>query len=783
MGKVKPSVEKKNQVLYLNTVPNEILPGFRGRESAPDSPIMMSMINAGKAATRAARADIVPTLINLIKPNFKSGRQYVKGEMVGVIKFNDRYKGEINFEETDSKGGKKWVGKDKFYNYLPNGDIEVWQVNDPKIIEALRPEWEPEKTTEGRVMSAIRTFTSLVGQGHTRYQPKFAPYDFIRNTVFNSTAIANELGPANGAKYFAIVGKEVFGKLRIPQMLRVAGAYNSGNMEKIKKIGGYNPSTNTWRDPFVRDAYRYLERGGRVSIVRSWQTRGKFEQLLNESNKGIARKQFDKTKEAVDWVFDSWMDGFDFVARVQAYRSAMSVAETDKGLKGEDAERFALSFAKNTANFEKKGIEKWPTALFAFWGPSATGAVRAFESIAPAFRNARDVLEELPEEIKNDPAARENYFNNYVQQKRNAQMTLGFLLGMGFVLYEMARSLGGMGGDDDEQKNSVASDSKELWTRNVRIPLDWLDLPSLKDKYFQFPWGFGMGAFGAAGAQFAAFRNSDQSFSETVGNLAAIASDSFLPLPIARYNPTDAPLVWLFDSSLPTVVRPIFESIANMSGTGQTIYRDYYNKYGPAYGGSENVEEMYRYITDTINKATLGRYQFDPAQVRFFLTAYADGFAGIGADMTNIVLAAKGVKDFDIKTDTVFLDSFIGNKISPSLIKYGDARKKLEILKRGYDTAINNPDEEFQRRFLEKYPEAPAIVQIYNMQTAQLNKVSQATNAYAMYAETPADRKAFKKEMNGVRDMYMDQVSSLYEAYKDDIDTYYDPLFRYVTSK
>ena len=168
--------------------------------------------------------------------------------MVGTIKFNDRYKGEINFEETDGKGEKKWVGKDKFYNYLDNGDIEVWKVNDPKIVEALRPEWEPEKTTEGRIMSTLRTFTSIVGQGHTRYQPKFAPYDFIRNTVFNSAAISIELGPANGAKYFAIVGKEVFGKLRIPQMLRVAGAYNSGNMEKIKEIGGYNPNTDTWPD-------------------------------------------------------------------------------------------------------------------------------------------------------------------------------------------------------------------------------------------------------------------------------------------------------------------------------------------------------------------------------------------------------------------------------------------------------------------------------------------------------------------------------------------------------
>lgn len=785
MGKVKSESSARDQFIYMNTVPNEILPGFRGRETAPDNPLLMTMINAGKSATRAARADIVPTLVNLMKPHPVSGKKYVKGEMVGVIKFKDRYKGEINFEEADGKGGKKWVGQNKFYNYLKNGDIEVWRVDDENIIQSLRPDWQPSKGILERAKNASRTLTSWIGQGHTRYQLKFAIYDFPRNLFANAGALAAEMGGATAGKYIASVGHEVFMRARIPQVWRLANAHFNGDWNAIKKMGGYNEKTGQWKDTFARDAYQYLQRGGKISIVRSWQTRSRLEQLVDVANKSDLRKNVESSVTALNRIFDLWMDGFELVARVQAYRVAKSYAMNTRKMPEVEAEQYGVYTAKNLANFEKRALADLPAALYAFWPPSATGAVRAIDAITPAVRltapkilggtTIENILEELPEEIKNDPQARAAYAKRYEELKRNGQGAIAFYAGAGFMFYMMALSLGSavkeLYDDDENPKNPVQDDSKELWTRNIRIPLDWLDLPAFKDKYFQIPWGFGMGAFGAIGAQVAAVVTNGQNKIDFAGNVATIGVDSFLPLPFARYNPFDSPFNWFMSSVLPTSLRPFFEYGVNVNGLGQSIYRSYYNRFGPSFSGSENVEEAYRDIAKMIREATLGEYQPDPNVVRYILTSYIDGVAAMGADIYNLWLSfGTESKDFDPKTDMVFFDNFIGNKVSPSFIKFEDANKELEAFKKRYDSFIVDPDSENTRRFLAKYPDAPAIVGLYNKQVSNLRQFREMTTFGEIYADTPQERKDYKKEMNKIRDVYMDQVTALYEAYKDKMD-------------
>jgi len=785
MGKVKSESSARDQFIYMNTVPNEILPGFRGRETAPDNPLLMTMVNAGKAATRAARADIVPTLVNLMKPHPKSGKEYVKGELVGTIKFKDRYKGEINFDEADGKGGRKWVGQNKFYNYLKNGDIEVWRVDDENIIQSLRPDWQPSKGVLERAKNASRTLTSWIGQGHTRYQIKFAIYDFPRNLFANAGALATEMGGTNAAKYLASVGHEVFLRARIPQVWKLANAHFNGDWNAIKKMGGYNEKTGQWKDTFARDAYEYLQRGGKISIVRSWQTRSRLEQLIDVANKSDIRQGAENFKTALDRLFDLWMDGFELVARVQAYRVAKSYAANTRRMPPAEAEQYGVYFAKNLANFEKRAIKDLPAALYAFWPPSATGAVRAIDAIAPAVRltaprflggtTIENILEELPEEIKSDPEARAAYAKRYQELKRNGQGAIGFYAGAGFMFYMMALSLGSavkeLFDDEENPKNPVQEDTKELWTRNIRIPLGWLDLPAFKDKFFQIPWGFGMGAFGSIGAQVAAVVTNGQTKTEFIGNVATIGVDSFLPLPFARYNPAESPFNWVMSSVLPTSIRPFYELGVNMSGLGQNIYRSYYNKYGPAFAGSENVEEMYRDIAKGIREATLGKYEPDPNVIRYVLTSYVDGAAAMSADIYNLWLTfGTDKKDFDPKTDTVFFDNFVGNKISPSFVKFEKANAELEAFKKRYDSFIVDPDSANTRRFLEKYPDAPAIVGIYNRQLSTLRQFREATTFGEIYVDTPKERKDYKKEMNKVRDVYMDQVSALYETYKDKMD-------------
>jgi hypothetical protein len=94
-------------------------------------------------------------------------------------------------------------------------------------------------------------------------------------------------------------------------------------------------------------------------------------------------------------------------------------------------------------------------------------------------------------------------------------------------------------------------------------------------------------------------------------------------------------------------------------------------------------------------------------------------------------------------------------------------------LKRGYDTAINSPNPRLQESFLKNNPNAPGIVALYNRQVANMREFRAATTVGEVYAETPRERKEYKKEMNKIRDVYMEQVNSLYKTYEDDINEYY----------
>ena len=784
MGKVRSEIGKRDQFIYMNTVPNEMIRAFRGRSDAPDSPILMTMVNAGKAAARNAKSDIVPTLVNLMKPHPRTGKQYVKGEKVGDITFKDRFKGDINFEETDSKGSKKWVGQDKFYNHLPNGDIEVWRVDDPEVVQALRPDWEPSKTVFPRLQQYSQFVTSVIGQGHTRYQLKFAPYDFPRNVFANAGIMMAELTPLGGLKYISDVGTEVF-KGRLPQMWRLSKYHALNDWASIRKMGGYNPKTNQWKDPFIRDAYRYLERGGKISIIRSWQAKEKLEELIDLANKGTARQQFERRITAVQAIFDRWLDMFDFIARVQAYRASKSYAENVRGLQGEASELYGVNYAKNLSNFEKKGLIRWPNALYSFWGPAATGAVRAMDALAPTYRltaprilggtRIEDVIDELPEQIRTDPQAVATYIERYQKQKINGLFTAAFFSGVGFLAYNVARSLAVAVKDvldeDEEAKNPVAEDSKELWTRNLRIPLEWLDIPALKDKYLQIPWGFGIGSFGAMGAQVAALGYGDQSKLEFLGNTATIVTDSYLPLPVARYNPFDENFfTWASSSLLPTAIRPMYELNVNMNGLGQRIYRSYYNKYGPSYAGSENIEEIYRDAALLIRDISMGEYRPEPNEIRYVATSYLDGIAALSADFYSWNLLASGAKDLDVKTDLVVVDNFIGNKIRPSMPKFQEANKELQDFKEKYNSFVNDPDPARAAEFRAKYPNADAIVLLYNRHTSNMSQFREITNYEEVHADSPRERKRIKEKNDVSRDVLMDQVTALYETFKEEID-------------
>jgi hypothetical protein len=204
------------------------------------------------------------------------------------------------------------------------------------------------------------------------------------------------------------------------------------------------------------------------------------------------------------------------VAKADAYANNIT---------GDAAKTKAAAYAKNLANFEQVG--DWGKALgslYMFFRPSATGALRAIESIAPAFRTADRAWEslkaELPDNLRQDTAIRDKFLTNYNQNRKNAQIMTASLMGLGALTYTMAFMFAD--DDDDLGRNPVGTDNMQQWTRYARfhVPKVLSEAIGLKDPLvLQMPWGFGLGAFAASGAQLAAAVAGKQSFGDALANI------------------------------------------------------------------------------------------------------------------------------------------------------------------------------------------------------------------------------------------------------------------------
>ena len=186
-----------------------------------------------------------------------------------------------------------------------------------------------------------------------------------------------------------------------------------------------------------------------------------------------------------------------------------------------------------------------------FFRPSATGAVRAIEAVTPAFRSLANVEKGLPPEIANDPQAKATYMENYAGRKRNAQITIAGAIGLGMVTYAMAQM---MADDDDLGRNKVATDNMQSWTRYARFHIP-KSISGRDDTIIQIPWGFGLGAFAATGAQLAAAMSGNGSFGDALWNTSTqISLDSFIPIPVSRMDVRDDPVAFVVDSVTPNAL-------------------------------------------------------------------------------------------------------------------------------------------------------------------------------------------------------------------------------------
>lgn len=745
-----------------------------GRMSDSDNVISRIKDDAFKSASRVGRDGVNTAIGNLVG---MLGESF--GEVALEINFMERHTGAANKALRDLKGKD-----DVFFEYKPNGDLVAYKINNKEAAFAIRRTYQPVTSFD----TFMGKWTSRISQLHTRFKLSFAPYDFLRNATFNSSVFAARYGVKKGAKMGMAVatrlGRNSWGKAG-----RVLLAHQKGDFQTIDKLAK--------KSQIYRDMQEFLVEGGESAYIQIFAQSGKLGTMLEELDKSKFRMTAEKTGEFVTGAFDLYNNMFELANRSASYgvvrdemigqltkefkkKNQRDPTPAEKKFIYKQAMQRAASYTKNLTNFELTGARANKLiANYAFFRPAATGAVSALDAIMPIWVDAKTMYKHMTPELKavldKDPEARKNYANNYRQIQKNARTTAVVSFMAGMAVYMMAKA---MGDEDDEGRNKVAVDDKAQWTRNARIPLNWIldTLPDdsvvkrrFKDKVFNLPFGFGFGAIASSGAQFAMLANGDVGFKDFLFNNVIIAADSFMPLPVSRINPWEhengpfiGAFLWAFDSMMPSLVRPAFELVANVNGLGREIFTENVNKYGPAYQSTDKVMELYAGAAQDIEEAT--GIDVQPTELAFLAGSYLDGVSEVmswGNSLADLYYTDRG---FDPKTDTLVLNRFIG---APSRI---DPKKYYRVSKvaESYSKKLNmyyNTDYERYIEYVGKNPNSYAMASMHNqLRNGELKSIQEQINyTRADKRATPMEKQLALKELYDRRDHIMYQAVQLYE--------------------
>lgn len=718
---------------------------FEGRLSDPDNPLLQTLADGVRSALRAGRggtmygADGKPLLDSKGEPTqfgtthaivnaIKQG--LIEGKPVETISFAQRYDATL-LEKLKQKG------ENNFFHYKPDGSIEIWSIEDKVLREAIRRTYQQNNP----LVDTFSRITSWIGQGHTRYNPAFAPKNFVADTLANAGIIGAELGVGKFGGVIGEVAKNGLGKAFT--FSRLYGAKNFAEIERLAKT-----------DDYIKDMYEYVKGGGKVSYVSGIGAQSQFQRMQET----LGRSKIASTKEQIDSVIDTfWAEPFELASRVAAYRVTKADYMNNQKMSEAAAKTKAISYVKNLANFEQTGdYGKALGAFFVFFRASATGAVRAIDALAPIFVDPNTEFLRLPASVQADPEAKRTFFENHYKQRRTAQAMLAAIAGTGVMVYYMALM---MSDDDDEGRNRTAIDDMDRWTRFARFPIPGTD------KIIQIPWGFGLGAFAAAGAQIASLLVGNSSFGQVFNNIKDVGMDSFLPLPTSKINMFENPAAWAMDSITPSIARPFFEYAMNLDGLGREIYNNRQSRVGDAYTGGDNIPELYKDAARMLANITNGGIDVSPNTMYFFANNYLDGLSRIIHNSYGIGMTVAGQKAFNPKTDTMVLDSFFGAPSNVDAREFSKVENQIKEKERKLNMFKSDPIR--YAEYVAANPLDEVIVNIYNQSVgAGLNKLREQSNMYRKMPDlSPKERKELVDMIKAQENLYKRHLISVFEAY------------------
>jgi hypothetical protein len=724
---------------------------FDGRSTVGKNPILQTMSDATRSALRAGRRNLTLAIRNAVDQGL------IEGKVHKPISFEDRQNPDVL---------KALPRENTVFHYNEDGSIQVVQIFNKEMRESIRRTYETSKPA----VELANKITSGIGAMHTRYNYSFAPMNFVRDALTNAFAIGADMGPAEAANFISAITGQVVGGNGLYKAMRVAAMYQSTDKKDQMALAQMAKD-----DPYIKQMMEFIEEGGMVSYLQGLALKSNFQQLHKE----IGRSGIVQSKEQLDKFVDIWTDMFELASRSAAFgiTKKNELGKLQQQVKdgkmtqqeAEDTARIkAAAYAKNLANFEQVGsLGRAMGAFYMFFRPAATGAVRAIESLTPAFPGSLErAIANLPPTVTGNPEALAEFKKNYAEKQAHARIMTTGLIGMGSMAYLMAMM---MSDDDELGRNAVLNDNMQQWTRFARfhIPREITQSMGIRDPVvIQIPWGFGMGAFAAAGAQITGAIVGKTSVKEALANVfLQISLDSFVPLPISKMPPTEMPLEFFLDSIAPSVARPILEFALNKNGLGQDIYNDQNRRFGDAYTGGDKVPEIYKDAARAMANSTLGEIDISPNTLYFLANSYLDGASRIfeaGYGITDLVQGRKG---FNPKTDLPLLGSFFGAKSNVDSREFSAVEKKIQAIESKVKMFESNP--EIQAQYLAANPLDALIVDMYNKDiNGELKSLrSEAKRIRLMQGLAPSERDALLKVITFQQNLVKHNLIEKYNAY------------------
>ena len=724
----------------------DIAQAFVGHIAPSNNPILQSLSEAIIAANRAGNGtDLTLSIRNALEKSDLNpdGQGLIKGTVVQHIPFSERSKSVIDAIKRENT----------VFHYNKDGSIDVLEIREKKIRESIRRTYE----TANQLTQFANTVTSTLGQLHTRYNFNFAPLNFVRDALTNAWAIGAGMGPKKSVEFITQIAGVVAKTGFTGKAFKVAAMYESKNVNQLEALAK--------KDPDIRDMYELIKEGGMVEYMEGLSIKSN----LNKLRKEVGRSGIMTKLDQFNRVIDIWTNVFEIASRSAAYSVTKKSFHTKNIAKGMDdkpgpngepspalkaAMVEAADFTKNLANFQKVGeYGRGMGAAFMFFRPSATGAVRAIEAVAPAFRDIEAAVAELPPIIRDNKEALAKFRKDYASKKKSAQQMMTALMSMGMLAYLISFM---MSEEDDMGRNKAATDDMGQWNRFWRIHIPGVDTP------FQMPWGFGLGSFMAAGAQMMAAFMGKQSFGSALTNVSTqIALDSFVPIPVSRMSAVENPGMWFIDSITPSTLRPIVELVVNKNGLGQDIRNVASSRrMGDAFLGGDNIPESYKDMAEYFNVATGGFVDVSPNVMYFLFNSYMDGPAKLGDLIYNSMYLVTGEKEFKAKTDVPFIGSFIGAAPNVDSREWTSTEKQILEMKR----RLNAPNPDAVDKFLDNNPLAEIVTNLYDQNLVELNRLRKEGNDIRAGGYTPKERVELlemnKMEQNMVK-------ANLVEMFKD----------------